>query len=170
MILCRKCLDLLMQMVGAFCPSMIPINSPDLDKRPPRSPGVRLGGYVILPRMLDKCRATLAGKNGEYSYNCPLDQYFLKFAGVDPEALQKQVATGLGDGAILAWIGKNQKHQRSGQEIEAWSDYMNRRAPASIEQRERMNQYQSGAKYREDITTWFDVLDLDDFTSFGGPA
>jgi hypothetical protein len=130
-----------------------------------------LGGYVILPRILDKCRATLKGKNGEYSYNCPLDQYFLKFAGVDSEALQKQVAAGLGDGAILAWVEKNQTHPRSGQEIEAWSDFMNRRAPASIEQRERMNQYQHGAaRDREDISTWFEVLDLDDFASFGGPA
>jgi len=146
-------------------------SSPDLTIHPPRSPRVRLGGYVLLPRMLDKCRATLAGKHGEYSYNCPLDQYFLKFTGVDPDALQKQVAAGLGDGAILSWIEKNQKHQRSGQEIEAWSDFMNRRAPASMEQRERLNQYQSGAgKDREDITTWFDVLDLDDFASFGGPA
>ena len=144
---------------------------PDLTSHPPRSPRVRLGGYVILPRMLDKCRATLAGKNGEYSYNCPLDQYFLKFAGVDPADLQKQVAAGPGDGALLAWIEKNQKHHRSGQEIEAWSDYMNRRAPASVEQRERMNQYQAGAgKEREDIATWFDVLDLDDFTAFGGLA
>ena len=142
---------------------------PDLTSRPPRSPRVRPGGYVILPRILDKCRATLAGKNGDYTYNCPLDQFFLKFAGVDPEALQTQVAAGLGDGAILSWIEKNQKHHRSGQEIDAWSDYMNRRAPASVEQRERMNQYQSGAgKDREDITTWFDVLDLDDFASFGG--
>lgn len=144
---------------------------PDLTVAPPRSPRVRLGGYVILPRMLDKCRALLAGKNGEYSYNCPLDQYFLKFAGVDAEALQKEVAAGLGDGATLAWIEKNQSHRRSGQEIEAWSDYMNRRAPASVEQRERMNQYQAGsAKDREDITSWFDVLDLDDFASFGGPV
>ena len=150
---------------------MSALPQPDLQLRPPRSPRVRLGGYVLLPRMLDKCRASLAGKNGEYSYNGPLDQYFLKFAGVDPEALQKQVAAGLGDGAILAWIEKNQKHHRSGQEIEAWSDHMNRRAPASVEQRERMNQYQSGAAHdREDVTTWFDVLDLDDFTSFGGPA
>jgi hypothetical protein len=145
--------------------------SPDLTIHPPRSPRVRLGGYVLLPRILDKCRATLIKKNGDYNYNCPLDQYFLKFTGIDPEALQKQVAAGLGDGAILAWIGKNQSHPRSGQEIDAWSDYMNRRTPASIEQRERMNQYQTGTgQGREDISTWFDVLDLDDFASFGGPA
>jgi hypothetical protein len=31
----------------------------------------RLGGFVLLPRILDKGRATLAGKNGEYNYNSP---------------------------------------------------------------------------------------------------
>lgn len=147
------------------------IVAPDLTRHPPRSPRVRLGGYVILPRILDKCRATLAKKNGEYSFNCPLDQYFLKFAGVNPAALRRQLARGLGDGEILTWIQKNQKHHRSGQEIEAWSDFMNRRAPASIDQRERMNAYQKTANAdRDDITTWFDVLDLDDFASYGGPA
>jgi hypothetical protein len=35
---------------------------------------VRLGGFALLPRMLDKCRATIAGKQGEYHYNCPNDQ------------------------------------------------------------------------------------------------
>jgi len=147
------------------------IHAPDLTRHPPRSPRVRLGGYVILPRILDKCRATLAKKNGEYSFNCPLDQYFLKFAGIDPIGLKRQLAQGLGDGEILAWVLKKQKHRRSGQEIEAWSEFMNRRAPASIDQRERMNTYQKTANAdRDDITTWFDVLDLDDFASFGGPA
>jgi len=147
------------------------LNAPDLTRHPPRSPRVRLGGYVILPRILDKCRANLVKKNGDYSFNCPLDQYFLKFAGVNPTALRRQLARGLGDGEILTWIQKNQKHHRSGQEIEAWSDFMNRRAPSSIDQRERMNTYQKTANAdRDDITTWFDVLDLDDFAAFGGPA
>ena len=56
-------------------------NAPDLTQRPPRSPRVRLGGYAILPRMLDKGRATIAGKHGEYNYACPLDERFLEFAG-----------------------------------------------------------------------------------------
>ena len=37
------------------------LNAPDLTQHPPRSPRGRLGGYVILPRCLDKGRATLAG-------------------------------------------------------------------------------------------------------------
>lgn len=48
---------------------------------------------------------------------------------------------------------------------------MNHRVPTSIDQRERMNNYQKASNsQREDISTWFDVLDLDDFSSFGGPA
>ena len=40
-------------------------NTTDLTQRPPRSTRCRLGGYALLPRMLDKGRATIAGKNGE---------------------------------------------------------------------------------------------------------
>src|SRR3954468_2396178 len=64
----------------------------DLTQRPPRSARVRLGGYVILPRMLDKGRATLAGKQHDYKFACPLDQQFLTFAGVDPDKLKEQLA------------------------------------------------------------------------------
>ncbi len=38
------------------------IRGMDLTQRPPRSPRVRLGGFVILPRMLDKGRPLLMGK------------------------------------------------------------------------------------------------------------
>ena len=41
------------------------ISALDLTQRPPRSPRCRLGGYVTLPRMLDKGRATIMGKSGE---------------------------------------------------------------------------------------------------------
>jgi hypothetical protein len=57
--------------------------------------------------MLDKGRATLNGKNGEYHYNCPLDQRLLGYLGVDAEALKKELAAGKGDGEILEWIETN---------------------------------------------------------------
>src|SRR5512146_2896729 len=111
-------------------------NAPDLTKRPPRSARVRLGGYAILPRMLDKGRATIAGKNGEYHYNCPTDQRFLEFAGINAEALKKELAAGKGDGEILQWIQKHAKHPRNEAEIAAWSAYCELRAPADTESRE----------------------------------
>src|ERR1700677_2807447 len=40
-------------------------NGKDLSKEPPRSPRVRMGGYSILVRMIDKGRAALNGTVGE---------------------------------------------------------------------------------------------------------
>jgi len=145
------------------------LHTPDLTKFPPRSPRVRLGGYAILPRMLDKGRATLAGKNGEYHYACPLDQRFLEFAGIDPEALKAHLPKS--DGEVLAWIEANAKHKHSPEQIAAWSAFAEQRAPSDVESREYFNGiHKAGAPNREDITTWFDVLDMDDFVSFGGKA
>jgi Domain of unknown function (DUF5069) len=142
----------------------------NLTQRPPRSPRVRLGGYVLLPRMLDKCRAELAGTSGEYHYNCPLDQRFLKFTGIDPENLKAEVAKGLGDGAILAWIQNEAPLKRSEWEIAQWSAVREAAAPSDNESREFISSQlaNAGAAAREDLATWFDYLDVDDFASYGG--
>jgi hypothetical protein len=143
----------------------------DLTQHPPRSPRQRLGGFVILPRMLDKGRATIAGKEGEYHYACPLDQRFLQFAGIDPEALKEQLAAGKGDSEILQWITENSKTKPNEVAIESWSTLAERRAPADVESRAYFNElHQNAAPLREDIATWFDLLDVDDYVSFGGKA
>jgi hypothetical protein len=144
-------------------------NAPDLTKCSPRSPRVRLGGYAILPRMLDKGRATIAGKNGEYHYACPLDQRFLTFVGADPAALKKQLAAGKSDGEILIWIEKNAKIKHTESEIQAWTAFQEQRAPSDTDSRAFFQETQSkiGPK-REDISSWFDLLDLDDYVTFGG--
>ena len=147
------------------------INAPDLTKRPPRSPRVRLGGYVILPRLLDKGRATLARKNGEYIYDCPLDQRFLKFAGINSAALKKQLAAGKGDGDILKWINQTSRTKPLPWEINAWSAYQEQSVPSVLDTREFFQKLhkQAGPK-RDDVATWFDLLDLDDHVTFGGKA
>jgi hypothetical protein len=145
--------------------------NPDLTKQPPRSPRVRLGGYVILPRMLDKGRATIADRNGEYHYACPMDQRFLEFTGIDPEALKKQLAAGKGDWAILEWMNSNATNKPNQADILAWSDVQEQRVPTDPESRAHFNELHSKAgQHREDIATWFDLLDLDDYVSFGGNA
>jgi hypothetical protein len=147
------------------------IQAPDLTQRPPRSPRVRLGGYALLPRMLDKGRATIIGKNGEYHYNCPLDQRFVQFVGIDPEALKKELEAGKGDGEILEWIKANAKHKRTDSEIVAWSIYQDQRPPDNTEAREYFNKlHQTAGPNREDILSWADLLDLDDHVSYGGKA
>lgn len=149
-----------------------PSSTPYLTQRPPRSPRVRLGGYVILPRALDKCRAELAGVSGEYHYNCPIDQRFFTFTGIDADALKAEVAKGLGDGSILAWVQANAPIKHSEWEIAQWSAFREAATPADNESREYFNGQvtKAAGEEREDIATWFDYLDLDDHVTFGGRA
>jgi len=146
------------------------ISAPDLTKRPPRSPRIRLGGYVLLPRMLDKGRAEIAGQSGDYHYNCPLDQHFVNFVGIDPAALRKELAAGKGDGEILNWVNETAQFKRTPWEIEQWSEYMQRRGPNSDAESLQYftDMIRQSSETREDVKTWADVLDLDDHVTFGG--
>ncbi len=148
------------------------IKALDLTQRPPRSARCRLGGYVILPRTLDKCRATIIGKNGEYHYDCPLDAHFFTFVGIDAVALKAQIYSGKGDEEILQWIHTNAKLQRTRWEIEQWSAFQLSRGPDSDSETYRFfgEQVAKHTKTREDIRTWMDLLDVDDYLSFGGSA
>ena len=147
------------------------LHAPDLTQHPPRSPRVRLGGYAILPRCLDKGRAAIAGKNGEYHYACPLDQRFFNFVGIDPAALKQELAKGKSDSEILEWIRANAKHNRTPMDIAAFTAFIQQDTPSDTETRAHFNDLhaRAGAK-REDVVTWFDLLDLDDYVSFGGKA
>jgi hypothetical protein len=121
--------------------------------------------------MLDKGRATITGKHGEYHYACPTDQQFLTFVGIDPDALRKETEAGKGDGELLAWIEANAKHKRTPSEVAAWTHFQEQRVPANTEGREYFHGVHANiAPKREDIGTWFDLLDLDDYVSFGGQA
>ena len=144
----------------------------DLTQRPPRSFHVRLGGLVILPRMLDKGRATLARKNGEYKYNSGTDQHLVRFLGFDPKALLKELAKGKGDGEILEWVRSHSRIPRAPWEIEAWSAYMEKRGPDSDAETLAFFAESLGrlSKTRQDVRTWFEFGELDDYVSFGGKA
>ena len=144
----------------------------NLTQRPPRSFRVRLGNYVILARMLDKGRATLARKNGEYKYNSGTDQHLVKFLGFAPEALLKELAAGKGDGEILEWVQAHSKTPRAPWEIDAWSAFMEKRGPDSDAETLAFFAKHLGrlSKTREDVKTLFEFGELDDYVSFGGKA
>jgi hypothetical protein len=142
---------------------------PDLTRHPPRSPRVRLGGFVHLPRLLDKARAVAAGRGGDYIYPCPLDQRFFAFTGFKPEAFLEATRRGNSDTAMLAWVLEQCQPPRAPHEILAWSHWLEnlsvgdpRRHRTFADEIERL------APQRSDIITYFDRLDLDDYVSFGG--
>ena len=144
----------------------------DLTQRPPRSFRVRLGNYVILARMLDKGRATLARKNGEYIYNSPTDQHLVQFLGFDPDALLKKLAAGKGDREILEWVQAHSETPRAPWEIEAWSTFMEKRTPDTDAETLASFAEHLGklSKTREDVKTFFEFGELDDYVSFRGKA
>jgi hypothetical protein len=91
----------------------------DLTREPPRSPHAQVGGYVLLGRIIDKCRASLAGTAGEYVYDAPMDRYFFDFARIDADALRDFVATGADDEAVGKWV--RERSERNDTEVKLWN-------------------------------------------------
>jgi len=71
-----------------------------LTLHPPRSPRVRLGGYVHLAGSSTKPRIRRR-QSGRVCLSCPLDQRFFAFTGLDPAALLAAVKTGKSDTEML---------------------------------------------------------------------
>lgn len=93
----------------------------DLNRVAPRSPRQRVGGYVILGRTLDKCRAALAGTLGEYHYDCPLDRMLFEFKGIHADDFRAKVADADSDREVVCWfdaVGALHDPEK----IKSWSD------------------------------------------------
>src|SRR6266478_1587590 len=93
----------------------------DLSKDIPRSPRETLAGCVIAARILDKCRATLAGTPGEYHFDCPLDNFFFSFAQIFANDFKNFVATGASDEEVATFIERKAK-KRPRIEIIKWNN------------------------------------------------
>lgn len=134
----------------------------DLTATFPRSPGAKVGPYVLLGRIIDKCRAVIAGCNGEYNYNCPLDRRFFDFTGIDSDQFKAWVASGMEDTALLDAVNQySQNH--STQEIETWAQAEATRTPDTPEKQEYFNGLKSQfAPERTDIHSWFQLLDAEE--------
>ena len=133
----------------------------DLRKNYPRSPREKLAGYVHLPRMIDKCRASLAGTKGDYIYPCPMDHRLLDFVGITEKQLSKAVSE-KDDAAVAEWFQKTAKHH-SHAEIEQWNEKFLTRGPDTDEKIDYFKQQRDAIDpTRTDITSWADLLDLDE--------
>ncbi len=76
----------------------------DLRKQEPRHVSEELAGFPMAARCLDKCRASLLGWEGDFTYGCPMDLKFLSDAGLDVNEFRDYVATGASDEEVSQWI------------------------------------------------------------------
>ena len=133
----------------------------DLRTHYPRSVRENLADYVHLGRMIDKCRAVLAGTQGEYIYPCPLDNRLLEFAGITAEQFTGAIM-GRSDQSVVEWFRKTAK-PHSADEIEQWDTMMLTRGPDTEEKWAYFKKQRDAIDpNRTDITSWADLLDLDE--------
>jgi hypothetical protein len=135
----------------------------DLTTDYPRSPHETLGGFVIAARTLDKCRALLAGSNGEYHYDCPLDNFFFDLAKISAEAFKAFAATGADDQAIANWTTETSPISEDAKKL--WNMRMRQTRPSELPM--ELQLFLEGyipqvIPANRRVYTWFDVYDLEE--------
>ncbi|MEY2540216.1 MAG: hypothetical protein QOG67_3956 [Verrucomicrobiota bacterium] len=137
----------------------------DLTKESPRSPRTRVGGYAILGRTIDKCRALVAGDIGEYHFDCPLDNMLFGFKNVKGPDFKAQIESGASDQQMAEWVDGN-GDSKSPEEIKRWSDEMEANNPYNDPERRDWFVEQTKTLGLDPAkTTLFDWLDADDKAS-----
>lgn len=122
----------------------------------------KLKGYVHLARMIDKCRAVLAGTEGEYIYPCPMDDRLMEFAGITDDQFTAAVKLNPSDKAVAKWFAQTAKAHPSA-ELEAWNRMMLNRGPSTPEKQEYFDKLRDAVDpSRTDLTSWVDLQDLEE--------
>ena len=122
----------------------------------------QLAGYAHLARMIDKCRAVLAGTEGEYIYPCPMDERLMEFAGITSEQFTAAVKANSTDEGVVNWLEQTATPHEPA-ELEEWNRKLLARGPSSSESAARFNKYLTAIDpSRTDITTWSDLQDLEE--------
>jgi hypothetical protein len=134
----------------------------DLRSSFPRSMKVKIAGHVHVARMIDKCRAVLAGTEGEYIYPCPMDERLMEFAGITAEQFTAAVKANPTDEGVAAWFQQAAKPHKPG-ELEGWNQKLLARGPSSPESAARFKKYLDAIDpSRTDLTAWSDLQDLEE--------
>ena len=128
----------------------------------PRSMRVKLEGYVHLARMIDKCRAVLAGTEGEYIYPCPMDDRLMEFAGITVDEFTAAVKANPSDEAVATWFPQTAKAHPPA-ELDAWNrDDAESRTELAREPGVLDKHRDAVDPSRTDLTAWADLQDLEE--------
>lgn len=142
----------------------------DLTRHPPRSPYARLGGYVWLPRLIDKARAYVAGTLGEYHYvDCPMNAILLHFLMLESDRLAAVIAERPTDDQVLQWIEAHAiPHPHAIRELfdQRFMRFKGEYPAQHKLYRDMTDRLAAGRR----IQGFFDLLDLDDGRQPGGKA
>ena len=135
---------------------------------PIRSPRDPVGGIFVFGRILDKIRLHAQGKLPA-GYNLGIiagkrtfDDRVCKLLGIDFDSLSARTLQGGSDEEILEWCFQNGR-KPDAEQIELFNGFMFKRgwrdaaSTGLVQQRE-----QAGLGHREDIVTFFDLMDIEE--------
>ncbi len=130
----------------------------------PRSAKDKMAGLVSLKRTIDKARAHNEGTLGEYDYDCPHDKPLFEFLGTDGTTFAKKVEELKTDDAVEQWVRSELLSKKTPAEIETFNAQRMRwhPEPGSHSYDYFMKLRDQVAPGRDDVVTWFDLLDLDE--------
>jgi hypothetical protein len=135
---------------------------------PIRSPRDTVGGIMVFGRILDKIRLVAEGRLPE-GYHAGIiegkrtfDDRVCRLLGVSYESLTKRVLEGGSDEEVLEWCFQNGRRPDA-EHIEIFNGFMMKRGwrdaatPGLIQQRA-----DASLAHREDLVTFFDVMDVEE--------
>ena len=142
------------------------ITAKNLAHEPARSPRIRVGGYAVLARMVDKGRAELNGTAGEYHFDCPVDNLIFGFKGVKGAEVKPLLVAGASDEQVATWLDTHGT-AKTAAEVKTWSDSVEASRPYDeVEQRDWFSGECVRLGLKPESTTLFDYLEADDRASF----
>ena len=133
----------------------------DLTQQHPRSVHEKLLGVVQLARTVDKSQADLEGTLGEYDYDCSMDRAVFGFLGLDAAKLTEIVKSAKSGGEIEAAL-KPYVDKKSPDEIAKFNREWTEHQPEGDSLKYFLQLREKIAPDRTDVTSWPDLLDLDE--------
>lgn len=136
----------------------------DLTQTTPRSVREKLLGLVQLARTIDKAKASAHGELGEYEYPSTMDEGLFEFLGMKASDFLQFIKVAKSDAEIESYT-RGFVEKKSPDEIASF----NQRWMASTPKGESLERFTALrakiAPERTDVTSWPDLLDLDESRS-----
>lgn len=144
----------------------------DLTTEVPRSPKQKMLGLVSLARTIDKAKAYNEGKLGEYDFDCPHDKPLFAFLGTDGATFAAKVKELQTDENIEAWVTRDFLSGRADADVTRFNDDRMQWHPDPGSESEKYYRTLRAkvAPGRDDVVTWFDLLDLDEHRPVDHPT
>ena len=133
----------------------------DLSKVFPRSPKKKMAGLVHLGRMIDKGRAYKEKKLADYIYPCPLDKIILNFLGIKADTFAN-ITVEKKDEEISNWV-KELIKSKTPNDLVLINKIILEKKPDSEDRLKYYNKIRDKIDpSRSDLTTWVDLMDLEE--------